>query len=166
MKNIKRNDVLYLEFLWSYLAQDAGYYSGIVETVEYASMNEVNLQYYLYRIADHIRGKCGNFHNYGEMLESLRICGLENFCRKCSKIMVYGVGEEARARKNLLPNVDVYVVSDCQEKPQNIDGIPVKYLSEIQALDDYGIILCMNRENQLQVIPLLEARGFENYFCI
>ena len=166
LKNIKRNDVLYLEFLWSYLAQDAGYYSGIVETVEYASMNEVNLQYYLYRIADHIRGKCGNFHNYGEMLESLRICGLENFCRKCSKIMVYGVGEEARARKNLLPNVDVYVVSDCQEKPQNIDGIPVKYLSEIQALDDYGIILCMNRENQLQVIPLLEARGFENYFCI
>lgn len=166
LKNIKRTDVLYLEFLWSYLAQDAGYYSGIVETVEYASMNEVNLQYYLYKFADHVRGKCGNFHNYDEMLERLRICGLEIFCRKYSKIMVYGVGEEARARKNLLPNIEAYVVSDYQEKPQDIDGIPVKYLSEIKTLNDYGIILCMNKENQLQVIPLLEARGFENYFCV
>ncbi len=166
LKNIKRTDVLYLEFLWSYLAQDAGYYSGIVETVEYASMNEVNLQYYLYKFADHVRGKCGDFHNYDEMLERLRICGLEIFCRKYSKIMVYGVGEEARARKNLLPNIEAYVVSDCQEKPQDIDGIPVKYLSEIKTLNDYGIILCMNKENQLQVIPLLEARGFENYFCV
>ena len=76
------------------------------------------------------------------------------------------MGEEARARKNLLPNIEAYVVSDCQEKPQDIDGIPVKYLSEIKTLNDYGIILCMNKENQLQVIPLLEARGFENYFCV
>ncbi len=166
LKEIKKTDIPVLPYIWSFLAQDAGYYSGIIETAEYASMNEVNLQYYLQKLAGHVRGQCGNFLNYGEMLEQIRICTLRGFCAKYERLMVYGAGEEARARKGLLPEIEAYIVSDGQEKPQDIDGVAVKHLSEAEVSDDCGIVLCLNKINQMQVIPLLEAKGIENYFCV
>lgn len=166
LKTVTRQQISYLPYLWIYLAQDAGYYSGIVESAEYASMNEVNLQHYLDRLALQVRRQCGDFYDFSEMKERIRISALEAFCGRYHRIFVYGAGEEARARRNLLTRLEAYIVSDGQKKPEEIDGIQVKYLSEIELRDDCGIVLFLNRLNQIQVIPLLEARGFRNYFCV
>lgn len=166
LKNIKGNQYLYLPYLWSYIVQDAGYYVGIAETAEYASMNEVNLQYYLYQIASSIKQKYGNFENFTEMEEKVHLGTLRKFCEKYPKIFVYGIGEMAEKYKSLLQDAEAYVVSDGQEKPKKNEGKPVKYLSEITVSNDHGIILCLNEGNQRQVIPLLEKKGIKNYFCI
>lgn len=166
LKAVTRQQIPYLPYLWIYLAQDAGYYSGIVESAEYASMNEVNLQHYLDRLALQVRQQCGDFDDFPGMKEKIRICALEKFCRKYARIFIYGAGGEARARKHMIPRIEAYIVSDGQKKPEEIDGIRVKYLSEIELNEDCGIVLFLDRVNQVKVIPLLESRGFLNYFCI
>ena len=60
----------------------------------------------------------------------------------------------------------MYIVSDGQARLKELDGVPVKYLSEIENIDDFGIILCLNRKNQVQVIKELNRRGIKNYLCI
>ena len=166
LKDIKSEDYIYLPYLWSYLAQDAGYYVGIVESAEYASLNEVNLQYYLNRIAACVKEKYGDFDSFNEMEEKVYLGTLRRFCKRYSKILVYGTGEIARKYASLLQEVEAYVVSDGQKKFEKMNGKPVKYLSEIEVTDDYGVVLCINEDNQKQVIPLLEQRGIIHYICI
>lgn len=163
---IEQEEELYLPYLWTYLSQDAGYYSGIVESVDYASMNEVNMQYYLQMITSQVRKQCGQFNNFFEFERVILSCALERFCGSYSTILVYGVGEMATNYKKLFPKVNAYVVSDGQTKPENFEGYPVKYLSEVREIPDCGIILCLNKKNQMQVIPLLKTYGINNYFCI
>lgn len=166
LNKLKTEDYPYLPYLWSYFVQDAGYYAGIIESLEYASMNEVNLQHYLYQIAVCVKQEYGNFEYFFEMEQKIRLGTLRKFCEKYPKIFVYGVGEIAGQYKSLLKNAEAYIVSDGQEKPEKIYGKAVKFLSEVVIPDDYGIILCLNKNNQRQVIPLLEERGIKHYFCI
>lgn len=166
LKDIKDEDYIYLPYLWSYLTQDAGYYVGIVESAEYASLNEVNLQYYLNRIATCVKEKYGDFDSFIEMEEKVYLGSLRRFCERYPKILVYGTGEIAKKYETLLQDVEAYVISDGQIKLEKMNGRPVKYLSEIEVSDDYGVVLCINEDNQKQVIPLLEQRGIIHYFCI
>ena len=166
LKRLKMRDYSYLPYLWSYLAQDAGYYSGIVESSRYASMNEVNLQHYLCQAASQVRRQYGEFRSFSEMTERMLWAALEDFCAKYSKILVYGAGELAKKFKGRLPNTEAYVVSDGRSRPDTLEGMPVYYLSEVKEWDDCGFVLCLNEENQRQVIPLLEEYGIEHYFCV
>lgn len=166
LKNIGKKVRSELQYMWSYFAQDKGYYSGIVESVEYASMNEVNLQYYINQITSQISRQYGGFNRFYEMKEELLFAALDVFCRKYPRVLVYGVGEVAKNYRKFLPNIEAYIVSDGQKKMRELDGISVKYLSEIEISEEHGIVLCLNVRNQMQVIPLLEKMGIEHFFCI
>ncbi|MCI8466529.1 MAG: hypothetical protein HFI63_11875 [Lachnospiraceae bacterium] len=155
-----------LSYLWPYLAQDAGYYSGVVESSEYAAMNEINLSYYLTQLASQIRRECGEFYDFDGLKRKLLSIGIKEFCADYSEIFIYGIGDLARKYKVLVPNVKGYVISDGQKKPENFEGLPVKYLSELMISNNCGVVLCLNEENQTQVIPLLKARGIYHFFCI
>lgn len=166
LKNLKAEDAKYLSYLWTYLAQDAGYYSGIVESEEYASMNEVNLQHYLQQIAFQFRREYGDFETFSEMRKMLMRKALEAFLGKHSRIFVYGIGKMMEQCQGLLPDIEAYIVSVGQAKPEEIDGIPVKYLHEVDISGNCGIVLCLNPQNQEQVIPMLKQYGFHHYFCV
>lgn len=166
LKDMTEDELQYLPYLWSYLAQDAGYYSGIVESAEYASMNEVNLQYYLDQITDQVRQQYGTFDYFFEMQKLVLKPALREFCSKYSRIYVYGTGLTARRYQDLLADIDAYVISDGQVKLMELNGVPVKFLSEIDLTDDCGIVLCMFKANQAHAIKLLQDRGFHNFFCV
>ena len=163
---IEKREDIYLSYLWTYLSQDAGYYSGIIESAEYASINEVNLQYYLQKITSQIRRQWGEFNNFSELQKVIRLCALERFCGKYSTIFVYGIGEVAENYKSFLPMTKAYIVSDGQRKPEYFEGIPVKYLSEINEPDSCGVVLCLNRKHQMEVLPFLKKQGLKHYFCL
>lgn len=166
LQDLEIEDYPYTPYLWSYFAQDAGYYSGIVESQEYAAMNEVNLQYYLQETAAQIRKYIGGFRYFYEMKDSIFILALEQYCKRHKKIMIYGTGKAAEEHRKYISNAECFLVSDGQIKQEKFHGLPVKYLSEIPALDEYGIVLCLNEKNQKEVIPLLERQGVQDYFCI
>ena len=166
LEKLKPDEYSYLPYLWSYFAQHKGYYSGIVESIDYASMHEVNMQYYLRQITGQVKRQYGDFRNFGELQEFILIGALNIFCAKYSKILIYGTGYYAKKYIKLLKNVEGCIVSDGQDRISYFEGIPVMYLSEVKTLKECGIVLCLNRENQKVVIPFLERCGVKDYFCI
>lgn len=163
---LKAEEYTCLPYLWSYFAQHLGYYSGIVESMEYASMNEVNMQYYLKRISTQIKSEIGDFDSFEEMQEKIALLPLKKYCEEHSNILVYGTGYYAEKYKNILKNVKGYVVSDGHKKMGWFNGFPVSYLSEFGSFDGYGLVLCLDKKNQAQIIPTLKKRGITDYFCV
>lgn len=166
LKNIKENEQLYLPYLWSYFAQHKGYYSGIVESVDYASMNEVNMQHYLNQIVAQVKMEYGKIRNFIEMKEKILLGALKLFCENYSRILIYGAGYYARKYLNILSNVEACIISDGQKGNDYLEGVPVIYLSEVKNLSECGVVLCLNQINQKQVIPILKQYGVNDYFCI
>lgn len=166
IEKLETKDYKYIPYLWSYLAQGMGYYSGIVESTTFASMNEVNILYYINKVANQIKLEYGSFNNFYEMEEKIFLGALNIFCGKFSRILVYGTGYYARKYKKYIPNIEMYVVSDGQKKEKFFEGIPVVYLSEVRRINECGIVLCLNKKNQNQVLPILREHGIKNYFCV
>ena len=152
---MKEEDFQYLPYLWGYLAQDAGYYAGVVESMDYASMNEVNMHYYMSRILDRIRQQYGGFEDIIEMEKILSRSALREFCEKYPRIFIYGTGYTARRYRDILSYVEAYIVSDGEVKEKELDGIPIKFLSEITMTDDCGIIVCLKKRNMIQLKKIL-----------
>lgn len=166
LKDMEPENYRLLPYLWSYLAQDGGFYSGIVESQEYAAMNEVNLQHYLSQLTGQVRRQYGGFETFFEMKKLIFMGALREFCAKHDRLMIYGTGYLARAYKDMMPGIEAFVVSDGREKEEELDGKPVLYLSEVGGADECGMVLCLDEKNQMEVIPLLEQHGIRDYLCI
>lgn len=166
LRELRTDESPYLPYLWNYFAQHMGYYSGIVESSDYASMHEVNMQYYLNEIVGQVKRQYGDFNNFDDLKEIILMGGLNLFCTKYSRILIYGTGYYAKKYISYLTNVEGCIVSDGQDKIDCFEGLPVLYLSEVKTLEECGIVLCLNRENQKTVIPFLKQHGVKEYFCI
>lgn len=166
LENWNSRELQYLPYIWSYIAQDAGYYSGVAESPEYAAINEVNMQYYLEQIVELIRHNYGNFDDIVDLKKKISQARLHEFSQVHNQILVYGTGVLARKYKELLPKPEAYIVSDGQLKLNELDGIPVKYLSEVESIENYGIILCLNKKNQVEVVERLKRYGAKDILCI
>lgn len=169
LRRIKKesiSDKSILCLLWTYIVQDAGFYSGIVESEDYAAMNEVNHQYYLETILNKVRMQYGEFKDFMELRKYILEGALYHFCKRHPRLLIYGTGYMAEKYKKLVPAFSAYVVSDGQPKIDEIDGVKVFYLSEIEVAEDMGILVCLDEEHQAQVIPMLESRGIYHYLCI
>lgn len=163
----KRNiDRSLLRFLWTYVVQDAGYYSGIVESNEYAAMNHVNQQYYLESVVNKIQLQYGDFTDFTELKKFVFQGAIRDYCWRYSPIFIYGTGYMARKYKDFIPECQAYIVSDGQPKPDEVNGISVVYLSEAEFTANTGVVVCLDEKNQAQVIPMLEKRGIFHYLCI
>ena len=166
LKDMPQPDKEYLPYLWIYIAQDAGYYSEIVESADYAEMNEVNMQEYLERMVMDVRRHYGEFRDFIDFRQLLFSHALEDFCREYRDIYIYGAGYMARHYQKRIPMAKAFIISDGQEKRESPNGLKIFYLSEINPSEDTGIVVCLDERNQSQVIPLLEKRGLTHYLCI
>lgn len=162
---LKLLDSEVLPYIWSYIAQSLGYYVGIVESEDYATINEINQQFYLTQIINQVRKQYGEIENFQDLQELLFRSKMVEFCDLHQKIYVYGTGVKARQYMNMIPKMEGFIVSDGQTKEDRVNDYKVYYLSEITADDSIGVILCLNEKNQNQVIPLLEHKELE-YLCI
>lgn len=104
------------------------------------------------------------------MKKKISHAALREFCGKYPRIFIYGTGFLARRYGELIADVEAYIVSDGQVKPEEWDGVQVRYLSEIAGeiavSKDCGVVLCLNKKNQTQVRKLLEGYNITNYLCI
>lgn len=155
-----------VQYLWVYFVQNAGFYAGVCESSTYAVMNEINMQNYLKQVSKQVRELFGEYKDFAGMKKKIFQEKLERFCEKNANIMIYGTGGMVREYSNILSKVSGYIVSDGQPKDKEFEGLPVRYLSEVEEIEKIGIVVCMLPKNQAQVIPLLEARKTKNYICI
>lgn len=155
-----------LPWLWCYIAQGKGYFSGIVESKSYAQMNEINKQYYLDAICSQIREQFGMFQNFGELQQVLSERAVIDYCQRHEKVYVYGTGKVAEKYSLIIPNIEAYVVSDGQNKLQEFQSKKVLYFSEIRNNANLGLVICLDKKNQAQVVPNLLDAGIKDYFCV
>lgn len=155
------------DYLWTYGAQDQGKLTGIVESTFYASMNEVNYHYYLRTLMEWLTRRYGS---YQELHAFREIFWADEAAAKCRTVhkgfYVYGTGEIAERCLPWLMDAVAYIVSDGQAKSHYFHGKPVIYLSELKETRGYGIILCLSKENQGNVIELLVKKGITDYYTI
>ena len=154
-----------LPYIWMYIAQSLGYYVGIVESENYASLNEINQQVYLTQIISQVQKYYGKVNSFQDLQMDIFKGKMMEFCNYHKRIYVYGIGEKTKQYMSIIPNVEGYIVSDGQVKPDAIREKRVYYLSEIVFDSNIGIILCLNESNQAQVIPLLKNKRID-YLCI
>jgi len=147
-----------------YLAQDKGYYSGIVMSNNYATL-QISVQNfmlgYIYKNND--------ISGYNNILQKEEIRRLVEFCEKYEKIYIYGVGIIGKKYSNYLRTeglvFEAFIVSDGQPKETFADGHPVYYFSEINLKqDNIGVIVAI--KDSADVIMLLKENAIKNVFKV
>ena len=63
-------------------------------------------------------------------------------------------------------DTDAFLVSDGESRNPTFHGKPVMYLSELDLQEEWGVVLCLSRENRDNVVRLLEEKGIKNYYAI
>lgn len=152
-------------FIWTYVAQSLGFYTGVVESDDYAALNAINRQHYLQQIITQVNKQYGGINSFLDLQRQIFKGKLLEFCNAHGRIYVYGTGYKAKQYEKLIPNIEAYIVSDGQQRDKRADGKPVLYLSEILEKENLGIVVCLNEKNQEQVIPALNRKQF-SYLCI
>lgn len=167
IRNIKKEHVDILSYAWTYIVQHAGFYSGVVESAGYAAMNAINVEGVLGKIISNVQNEFNaDFKNFWELNRIIFRGALKNYVEKYDKIYIYGAGYLSRIYKAYFSHIDGYLVLDGQPKQDEIEGIKVKYLSEVDITDHMGIVLCLNRQKQEEVIPTLLNLGIKHFLCV
>lgn len=147
-----------------YVVQDAGYYSGIVYTDEFAALYLNNMQNMFYKVLNAHR-KNVLFSTVSEINcdkghKLLSFCGNES-------VYIYGAGGNAsRITDYLEANgkcVLGYIVSDGRRERPTLLGKNIYELSEIN--DGKKIVVSVNKKIQQVIVPLLTAAN-KDYFCV
>lgn len=154
-------------YLWNYIVQDSGYLTGVVESAFYAAMNETNYHYYLRTLIGWCTDRYGAHQNLYEFQEVFHVHSAVEKCRaRYEKWYVYGTGEIAERCFAWIQDASAFIVSDGLPHNPTFHGKPVICLSELNPQEEWGVVLCLSRENQDNVVRLLEEKGIENYYAI
>ncbi len=159
------SDKTYMFFLWPCIVQGMGCYTGTAESVDYASLKETNLQYYMNQLIGQVNRIYGGGLTFKDMQTGISGAVLKEFCGRYDRIYIYGTGSIAEQYQHLIPKTEAYIVSDGYSKEESRRDKKMIYVSELPYGDDIGVVICMNAENQSQVIPLLEEKGI-SFLCV
>lgn len=152
----------YYSFLWSFIAQERGFLSGVIETREYAEMSQINQQVYLNKFEQFAIKHVGGEDSFESLMKNMNRDAIHHFTEKFKNIYIYGTGYMAQQYKGIVGDICGYIVSDGQPIQ---DAETTFYLSQIEPNEDIGIIVCLNEEHQSQIMPVLARKGF-HYYCI
>lgn len=155
------------DYLWTYGVQDLGKLTGIVESTFYASMNEVNYHHYLRTLMGWFSERYGPHEKLHEFKEVFRAQEAAERCKeKYGRFYVYGTGEMAERCFPWVKEALAFIVSDGHRQDYLFHGKPVICLSDLKNTHDYGIILCLSKENCNNVTELLNQRGIWEYYSV
>jgi rhamnosyltransferase len=155
-----------IERIFSFVAQHAGYASGIVMNDEYAALHLSNYQECVMTLSrDNLTGE--EIFSCDPL--TLRSEPIRMMYHRFRDVYVYGAGEIAGDVIRCLLQMGLEpkgcIVSDGRKRTDDFCGCPVWELSELELDQEHtGIILALNKENQRQVLPSLLARQFTNIY--
>lgn len=140
-----------LERIIIYVAQDAGYYSGIVESAEYAALDIQNLNMTAKRLWPNPQVR------------------YKSYLRNKKAVYVYGAGIEGRKAtailKGMKKKIAGYLVSDDHFASCKSSLRPLLKLSEMPR-EGSGIIIAMNRTNTRAALKNLEKCGIDDFMLM
>lgn len=156
-----------MERIFTYVAQDAGFYSEIVETEESARKRISNYRTIIREIcSENNIYTSAYYHNFRRNMSKT---ALQEFCSMYKEIYIFGHGILAETARKLADKLNCciqgYVLSDGQKIPEDNDLI--LHLSDLAPQkEDIGIIVALGGYFQREVVPMLREQGFQNLYVI
>lgn len=159
-----------IERILPYVAQDAGYGTGVVMTKEYAEKLLLKTQKMMEE----------SFQALWERFRIRNVCQLTHYAAQekaaeeifatCGNVYLYGAGDYGRRFLTLLKSwgyePEGFVVSDGNRTDQFVEGYRVYELKEIRSRENSGFIICTNYNLQDEIENSLIEKGFHRYFKI
>lgn len=157
-----------IERILPFVAQDAGYDTGVIMSRTYASRMLLRLKEYMSNTYDFLcRKMCIRFEHQLHVFDDLKNT-IELYFHEYKKVFIYGAGawgteflEDLRFW-GYCP--DGFIVSDGHRKRSTVNGISVYELSEIPVNEACGIFIAVNYDIQGEIEEQLRAKGFRNCY--
>lgn len=156
-----------IERIFAYVAQDAGYWTGVVRTVSCAERQMLFMQDAL-RVSFLRMEKLG-IGNIDFVINcEKRKEEYEEFFQKFDDVYLYGAGLYGRRGLRFLEDAGLkpkgFIVSsvhniNCRE----LDGYPVRDFEEVELHEGVGIIIAVGLTYIDEIIRFLKKKGFHNY---
>lgn len=141
-----------IKYILLYIAQDAGYYSGLVETLNFSKMEVANHHIFI------------NSH----MFNLQKRKGAVDFARQFEKIYIYGAGRMAQSVKALMDEcrcpIEKFVVTDSHRNRRHVINENVIAISKVPNNENIGIIVALNAANTQEIKPFLIEQNYKNVF--
>jgi len=156
-----------IERIFGFVAQDAGYKTATIMTAEYASWNLLFAQDGMKKMFKLISEQMNlhSLHQISMLSEQERI--LREFCEKNKDIYLYGAGvygvELLHHMTRWGLNPTGFVVSNGKRTKTEVEGYPVKELSELNKDAKTGIVVAVHYMHQAEMQKILQEEGFTNY---
>jgi rhamnosyltransferase len=151
-----------IERIFAYVAQDAGYKTGIVMNDKYASLMFAFLQVNIQNTF-----KLMGYNEIMNFYDVDRALYLSEFCLNNKKVYLYGSGKIGRivlARMRALGfKIDGFVISNKAEELGEVEGLPVVEFANIEDYSDMGIIISVGAKLKNAIEKILNNAGFFNY---
>lgn len=157
-----------IERILPFVAQDAGYDTGVIMGQTYASRLLLRLKGCVTNTYDFLRKKMYmNFEHQLYSYDELKST-IERYFHECGKVFIYGAGTWGM---EFLGNLkfwgyrpDGFIVSDGHRRCCVCEDIKVYELGEIDIDEKCGIFIAVNYDLQREVEEQLLEKGFHNYY--
>ena len=158
-----------VERIFPYLAQDAGYKTGIVMTSSYAAEMFAYLQTEMKSVYDFLRDEM-QIQNAAQVKKYIRC--KESFKRFCSynrKVYLYGAGKVGEKCLRILDSIneapEAIIVTDLENNDKVMKKIPIIDLAMLNNKKNSAIIVAVGENLTGEVKQKLVDEGFTNYIC-
>jgi len=159
-----------LERIMIFAAQNAGYYSGVIENAEYAGREVSNKNYMWKKLIEQVLMKpqfC-NVGTFSKLIQMLYDTSFTEFLEKRKRLYIWGAGRTGKSLSKALQkrgyHISGYICSSGFPKPEDCDG-RVYYLPEIDYRNpEVGIILAVHKKFYKELLPALEQMGDSIYY--
>ncbi len=154
-----------IERILAYVAQDAGYKTGMIMTDEYASKLLSFVQYHLHSTFMFLEEYVGarTLKHIEEIRSQKRTA--EEYCKNHKNIYLYGAGIVG---KRVLKCIKAwgylpkgFIVSDNQ-KEDTYEGLPIKQLDNLNIENNSGIIVTVSSKYKEEIIKNLHNHGLSD----
>lgn len=158
-----------IERIFIYVAQHEGYFSGIVENDEYASLHITNIQKMLSEFIG-LMSEQHYFTRFNDLKKAIADDRLMEFCKKYQQVYIYGAGVFGQRMLKVLEKYPVevkgFIISDGQKKPEISDQISCYYLSKVKVNEKCGIVIAVNKKAQGEILQTIRQYGYKNLYYL
>lgn len=152
-----------IERILAYVAQDAGYETGWAMTDRYAGERFEYTQSVLRRAFHRLNVSLGIGHISELNSFESRKAELLEFVNQYKKFYIYGAGAFGKSCFNMLKQeqkiADAFVVSDANKEVNNIQGVPVCSLANIELNEDCGVIIAVSEKYQQEIFRAIKVQS-------
>lgn len=157
-----------IERILAYVAQDAGYQTGIVCCQEYGEGLLLRMQKQMEQCFAVLRSRFKIRNTYMLIHFEEQEKAVKKLFEDCERVYLYGAGEYGKLYLEALEvwgiTPEGFVVSDGNRRQSLLRGYRVYELHEIPADGNTGFIITPNYDKQDEIERTLLERGFRHYY--